>query len=231
MWTRLAPTIALLAVVTVACSSGGTKTNASPLTANTSVTSPPVSSTTPAQSTTAAAAVSGSCSPSATGAGTNGKGDVAPPGDIPDNQAYVAFASPPGHYTVKVPEGWARSDQGAVTVFSDKLNTIRIESVSTPAAPSASSVETQDVPALKAQTRCFEGGAVTTVSRAAGTAILAKYRADGAADPVTGKVVHDDVERYAFWNAGTEAILTLSSPQGSDNVDPWHTVTDSFRWS
>jgi hypothetical protein len=25
--------------------------------------------------------------------------------------------------------------------------------------------------------------------------------------------------------------LTLSAPVGSDNVDPWRTVTDSFRWA
>jgi hypothetical protein len=118
-----------------------------------------------------------------------------------------------------------------MTIFSDKLNTIRIETVGAPAAPSAASVAAQDVPALKAQSRCFEGGAVTTLSRPAGTAVLVTYRADAPADPVTGKVVHDDVERYAFWNAGTEAVLTLSSPQGSDNVDPWRTVTESFRWS
>jgi hypothetical protein len=231
MWVRLAPTIALLAVVAASCSSGGTKTKASSRTTATSALSASVSSTAPVTSTTSAAAASSTCSPAGTGPGAGGKGDVAPPGDIPDNQAYVAFASPNGHYTVKVPEGWARSDQGTVTIFSDKLNTIRIETVAAPAAPSAGSVEAQDVPALKAQSRCFEGGAVTTISRSAGAAVLVKYRADAPADPVTGKVVHDDVERYAFWNAGTEAVLTLSSPQGSDNVDPWRTVTDSFRWS
>ena len=53
---------------------------------------------------------------------------------------------------------------------------------------------------------------------------------DAPADPVTGKVVHDAVERYEFWRAGTEAILTLSGPVGADNVDPWRIVTDSFRW-
>jgi hypothetical protein len=24
--------------------------------------------------------------------------------------------------------------------------------------------------------------------------------------------------------------VTLSGPAGADNVDPWRTVTDSFRW-
>jgi len=47
---------------------------------------------------------------------------------------------------------------------------------------------------------------------------------------VTGKVVRDDVERYEFWRGGTEAVLTLSGAAGSDNVDPWRLVTDSFTW-
>jgi hypothetical protein len=44
-------------------------------------------------------------------------------------------------------------------------------------------------------------------------------------------VIRDDIERYEFWRNGTQATITLSSPVGSDNVDPWRTVTDSFSWS
>jgi hypothetical protein len=49
-------------------------------------------------------------------------------------------------------------------------------------------------------------------------------------DTVTGKSVTEAVERYAFWGNGQEAVLTLSGPNGSDNVDPWRTITDSLRW-
>jgi hypothetical protein len=61
--------------------------------------------------------------------------------------------------------------------------------------------------------------------------VVAFYRADAAADPVTGKVVNDDIERYQFWKNGTLVTLTLSGPHGADNVDPWRIVTDSFRWT
>ena len=50
-----------------------------------------------------------------------------PAGDIPDNQAFVPFTPPTGVFTVSVPEGWARSTDGAATIFTDKLNTVRIE--------------------------------------------------------------------------------------------------------
>jgi len=68
------------------------------------------------------------------------------------------------------------------------------------------------------------------VTRNAGPAVLIVYRANSPADPVTGKTVRQDVERYEFWHAGKLAVVTLSSPQGSDNVDPWRKVTDSFAW-
>jgi hypothetical protein len=38
------------------------------------------------------------------------------------------------------------------------------------------------------------------------------------------------VERYEFWRAGREVVLTLAGPVDADNVDPWRTVSDSLRW-
>jgi hypothetical protein len=68
------------------------------------------------------------------------------------------------------------------------------------------------------------------VSRAGGTAVLIRYSADSQPDPVTGKVYKDAIERYEFYRNGTEAVVTLAGPAGADNVDPWRTVTNSFRW-
>lgn len=183
----------------------------------------------------ASAAPQGNANPAATG---NAKGavdpnapEVNPAGDIPDNQVFVDYAPPSGGFGLKVPEGWSRSEAagGAVT-FTDKLNSIRMEMVDAASAPTVASVNQTDVPAIKAAAKNFEAGAVKAVTRKAGPAVLATYRADAAPDPVTGKVVHDDVERYAFWRGGKTVILTLSGPQGADNVDPWRIVTDSFRW-
>lgn len=216
--------LSAVAVVAAGCSGGGSTNHAvAPVSTITTRGMVPTS-------TTAAPAMT--CSPTTSGgkSGTGG-GDVTPPGDIPDNQAFVAFASPGGQYSIKVPEGWARTDTGAVTSFTDKLNAIRVELKPSPAPPSVSSAQANDVPAIAAASRCFEAPKVATVQRHAGPAVLVTYRADSAADPVTGKVIHDDVEQYHFWRAGTEAVITLSSPQGSDNVDPWRTVTDSFAWS
>lgn len=135
--------------------------------------------------------------------------EVSPPGDIPDNQAYVRYTPPGAGFSVKVPEGWSRTQNGGAVVFTDKLNSIRIEHGSpTPRT-----------------------GAKTTVHRTAGAAEKLSYTMKAPPDPVTGKVVTDAVERYVFTHGARTAVLTLSGPKGADNVDPWRIVTDSLRWS
>ncbi len=157
--------------------------------------------------------------------------EVSPAGDIPDNQAFVKYASRDGAYALQVPEGWARTGAGSVTTFTSHFNSIRIEAMKTPAAPTVATARSADVPALQRTASGFSLGDVTSVTRTAGQAVLVTYRAESAADAVTGKRVVLDVERYEFWRSGTSVTLTLSAPKGSDNVDPWKRVTNSFSWS
>lgn len=170
--------------------------------------------------------------PPTTQAPPPGSAEVNPSGDIPDNQVYVSYTPPGGRFTVKVPEGWARTSSGGAVVFSDKLNSVRVESAPAPAAPTVASATREELPRIQRASRNYQPGAVTLVRRAAGLAVLLSYRADAPPDPVTGKVVRDAVERYEFWNPATrtEVILTLSGPVGADNADPWRTITDSLRW-
>src|SRR4051812_5805214 len=72
--------------------------------------------------------------------------ETSPPGDIPDNQAFVAYAPPGGGYTVKVPEGWGRTHAGGGVTFTDKLNAILLESVRAASAPTVTSVQQAAVP-------------------------------------------------------------------------------------
>ena len=159
-----------------------------------------------------------------------GLSETNPAGDIPDNQAFVDFSPLDGGYAVKIPEGWARTDSAAGTVFTDKFNTITVQAAPAASAPTVASVQAVEVPQIQASVQGFQPGSVTTADRAAGTAVLITYQADSPPSPVTGKVAALAVERYEFWKSGTGVTLTLSAPVGSDNVDPWRTVTDSFRW-
>ncbi|MEV4245533.1 hypothetical protein AB0J63_19230 [Streptosporangium canum] len=145
-----------------------------------------------------------------------------PPGDIPDDTVFVPYRHPGQPYEVKVPEGWARTDLPTGASFTDKLNSVRIETAPATSPPTEASARGQ----VKGEVRT-----VGTVSRKGGKAVRVVYRADSSPDPVTGKVVGDEIERYAFYHAGHEAILTLSGPVGADNVDPWRAVSDSFRWT
>jgi hypothetical protein len=157
--------------------------------------------------------------------------ESSPPGDIPDNQAYVAYALPSASYSVKVPEGWSRTAAGGAVSFTDKLNTVRLEQATAGAAPTASGIRQTLLPKLAGSEKGFKAGTITTVHRKAGSALRVTYLALGKPDAVTGKARLDAVERYVFFHKGREAVLTLSGPKGADNVDPWRIITDSLRWT
>ena len=157
-------------------------------------------------------------------------GDSSPVGDIPDNQVFVTYTPPPGGCTIKVPEGWTNTSHDGAVSFTDKLNTITVASTTAATAPSEASAR-HDLETIKATTPGFAGGEVSTVTRPAGPGILLTYRGDAPPDPVTGKIINDDIERYQFFHAGLAVTLTLSGPHGADNVDPWRTVTDSLSWT
>jgi hypothetical protein len=154
-----------------------------------------------------------------------------PGGDIPDTTVFVPYRYDAGHYTVAVPQGWGRTTQGAAIVFTDKLNSVRMESVPEAVAPTVNSVRANEIPRIRATAGNVRMGTVRVVRRKAGPAVETSYSADGSPDPVTGKTVRDAVLRYEFFHNGTVAVLTVAGPVGADNVDPWRKVTDSFGWT
>jgi hypothetical protein len=93
-----------------------------------------------------------------------------------------------------------------------------------------SSARSATVPQLQGANAGFVLKAVTTVTRPAGTVVLTTYQANSAPDPVTNKSVVLDVERYDFWKNGSTVTVALSAAKGSDNLDPWKTITNSFTW-
>jgi hypothetical protein len=154
-----------------------------------------------------------------------------PAGDIPDNQVFVPFAPPGGLFTVSVPEGWARTTEGAATVFTDKSNAVRIGTYARAAAPNTESVSVDELPAIASSTAGYRPGSVDVVERKAGQVILITYQGTSPPNPVTGKAATEAIERYEFWRGGHEVVLTLSGALDADNVDPWRTITDSLQWN
>jgi hypothetical protein len=157
--------------------------------------------------------------------------EVNPAGDIPDNQAYVAYSPPGSSYSVKVPEGWSRAAAAGAVTFTDKLNSVQMTAVPAKTALTTAEATRIEVPKLARSVPGFKLGNVSTVSRPAGRAALITYTAQSPADPVTGKTRTTAVERYVFFRKGQNVVLTLSAPKGADNVDPWKVVTDSLRYT
>jgi hypothetical protein len=153
--------------------------------------------------------------------------EASPPGDIPDNQAFVRYTPPGGGYSVKVPEGWARTAAGGAVTFTDKLNSVRMESHAAAAAPTVATYKAKEQPRVRAATNGYKAVSVTTVSRKGGKAVRAVYYATTPPNAVTGKTSTNTVERYEFFRNGKEVVITLSGPKGADNVDPWRIVSDS----
>ena len=152
-----------------------------------------------------------------------------PPGDIPDNQAFVAFKSPLG-FAVKVPEGWARRELPGGVNFSDKYNQLQVAVSPQASAPTLASLKANEVAALEKSPKAVRVASVKALALPAGQALVVHYGANSDPNPVTNKAIRLDNARYYFWKAGKLATLTVSAPAGADNVDQWQLMAKSFAW-
>jgi hypothetical protein len=152
------------------------------------------------------------------------------PGDIPDNQVFVAFQSADGAYSVTVPEGWARTETGAGVVFTDKYNSVTISSMASTSVAAVDDVKRNGLTDVSSDPT-FHLVDVQPITRKAGEGVRATYEIGSAPNSVTGKKALLAVERYVFNHHGTTVVLTLSGAKGADNVDPWKVVSDSLTWN
>jgi hypothetical protein len=151
-----------------------------------------------------------------------------PPGDIPDNLAFVPYRNTAGGYRFTYPEGWARKENGTAVTFTDKLNGIEADTAGAPSAPTVDSVRADVVPRLRQAQPAFELRTVEPVTLPAGTGVRLVYRRNSAPDPVTGRQIRDEVESYLVAGGGQSLRLDLFGPVGSDNVDAYRTISRSL---
>jgi len=152
-----------------------------------------------------------------------------PPGDIPDNIAFVSYTNTAGKYTFKHPEGWTETTKDTTVMFTDKLNGVQAMTGTATTAPTTDSAKSQDVPALTGSQAAFELRSVSAASQPAGKGVKIVYRRNSAPDPVTGKQYRDEVERYELVSGGREVIMELFGPVGADNADAYQTMISSLR--
>jgi hypothetical protein len=214
---RLPILLTVTLALAVGCSAGtstSTGSSSTPVTSDSPSAAPVLDAATPP---------TGSASEKAVAAEKN------PPGDIPDNVAFVAYSNPTGRYSFTHPEGWAETTRRSTVVFTDKLNGVQGQVGVLTKAPTVASAKQQDIPALMRSQAAFELGAVTAVRPAGGTGVRIVYRRNSAPDPVTGRQYRDEVERYELVSHGREVIVELYGPVGSDNVDAYRMMITSLR--
>jgi hypothetical protein len=154
-----------------------------------------------------------------------------PPGDIPDNLAFVPYRNSSGRYSFTHPEGWAETTHGTTVVFTDKLNGVQAQVGAATSPPTVASARRDDVPSLRASQPAFELRAVSAVTLPSGSGVRIVYRRNSAPDAVTGRQYRDEVERYEIVGRGREVVLELFGPVGADNVDAYRTMSQSLRFS
>lgn len=152
-----------------------------------------------------------------------------PPGDIPDTQVFIDYASPQG-FDLKVPEGWARTDRADGVSFIDKLDGVVITLAKADAAPTVDGVKATYVPDFEKTERAVKVGSVKQVKLPAGPAIRIAYTSNSEPNQVTNKQVRLENERFLYFKDGKLVTLELYAPKGADNVDQWQLMSKSFQW-
>jgi hypothetical protein len=152
-----------------------------------------------------------------------------PPGDIPDNQVFIDYASPLG-FSVKVPEGWARQDLPDGVSFADKYGRISMSQTAAQKMLSVEEAKQTLVPKLERSSRAVTVAAVKPVKLPAGPAIRISYSSNSDPNPVTNKAIRLENDRYYFWKDGKLVTVNFSAPAGADNADQWDMMARSFRW-
>jgi hypothetical protein len=155
--------------------------------------------------------------------------EVSPPGDIPDNQAFIVFKSPAG-FSIKVPEGWARTDGPAATVFNDKYNHISLAAGDVAAALDVAYAKSTLAPEIEKSGHAVKILKVSEVTLKAGKAIKISFDSNSEPNAVTNKQVREENEAFFYARDGKMVTLRLSAPKGADNVDQWKLISSSFRW-
>ena len=87
-----------------------------------------------------------------------------------------------------------------------------------------------DLPALRAQAG-FSFVSQDTVAVGDRRIDHLTYHLPAPPDPVTGKQVPSTIDRFYVPGPNGIAIVTLSTPDGVDNVDAFRQMIESFRWA
>jgi len=132
-------------------------------------------------------------------------------------------------FSIKYVEGWQVTPQpdGVSIRDKDSSETVRIVAGVTDIAAYISNT---DLPALQA-TASFSLVRQETVTVGGRVLDHLVYHSVAPPDPVTGKEVPSTVDRYYVVGPAGIAVVSLSTPDGVDNVDAFREMITSFKWT
>ncbi|HYK95508.1 MAG TPA: hypothetical protein VE011_06570 [Candidatus Dormibacteraeota bacterium] len=176
----------------------------------------------PASTPSSAAATPADSLAPETGVGTTS-------GDIPDNAVFLAYHGVNPAFSIQYVEGWQVSPQpdGVVVRDKDSSETVQVRPATSDVA---GYVAATDLPALTAMAG-FQLITQDTVTVGSTTYVHLAYHLPASPDPVTGKQVPSTVDRYYVPGSAGLAVVSLSTPDGVDNIDAFRQMIQSFHWS
>jgi hypothetical protein len=150
-------------------------------------------------------------------------------GDVPDDAIFLTYADPTHGFSIQYVEGWHVRPVADGVEIRDK-DSAETVSVVAGAQDAATYVRETELPALQAKSGFRLGGQDQVQVGDRGLVHLT-YHLPAPPDPVTGKSVPSTVDRYYVPGPAGLAVVTLSTPDGVDNVDAFRQMIESFAWT
>jgi hypothetical protein len=150
-------------------------------------------------------------------------------GDVPDSAVFLAYRDQSHGFLVQYVEGWHVTPKPDGVTIADKDSYESVIVVTTP-PDIAGFITGTDLPALQQQTG-FKLVRHDRVTVGGHELEHLAFHLPAPPDPVTGKQVPSTVDRYYVPGSSGLAVVTLSTPDGVDNVDAFRQMIESFRWS
>ena len=215
--------VPMLAIALAACGSAALSQPPSSVAASTAPTAAaasPGAALTPSSEAPSASPIASDSAPDT--------GGTTAAGDIPDNAVFLRFRGGSPAFSIQYVEGWQVTPQADGVAIRDKDSSETVAIVA-PADP-AGYVASTDLPSLQAQAG-FKLVKQDTVKVGSATYVHLVFHLPAPPDPVTGKQVPSTVDRYYVPGPAGLAVVSLSTPDGVDNVDAFRQMIQSFRWT
>ena len=151
-----------------------------------------------------------------------------PAGGIPKNQAFVAYTSNTGGYSLDVPKDWTSTENGPNATFTKQPDGLNVAISSSNSPPTPASVRENEARLIQTQGRAVKIGSIKAAKLPGGSAVVINYTSNSDPDSASTAVRLQNTA-YLFFNNGTVGWLTWWAPAGAD-VSALTRTAKTFKW-